>query len=79
MVFTQGLLRKPFSTAFLAKRAAPIMTEGLEVLVHEVMEAMTTAPFEIEVAWPFTEIGRSSRELSEERYEGIILLKASFE
>lgn len=44
VVLTQGLTRRPFSTAFFASRAAPSMTEGLEVLVQEVIEAITTAP-----------------------------------
>ena len=45
MVFTQGLRFKPRSTAFLATSAAPIITLGLEVLVHEVIAAITTAPW----------------------------------
>ena len=44
VVLTHGLRDRPFSTAFLASSAAPIMTEGLEVLVHEVIAAMVTAP-----------------------------------
>ncbi|CAB4612136.1 unannotated protein [freshwater metagenome] len=56
VVFTHGLLRKPFSTAFLARSAAPIITLGLEVFVQDVMEAITTAPFATEVAAPFNEI-----------------------
>ena len=44
MVFTHGRRCSPFSTAFLASSAAPIITEGLEVLVHEVIAAMLTAP-----------------------------------
>src|ERR1700721_4109988 len=43
-VFTQGLLARPFSTAFLASSAAATMTEGLEVFVQEVMAAITTEP-----------------------------------
>jgi hypothetical protein len=31
------------------------MTDGFDVLVQEVMEAIATAPFEIDVAVPFTE------------------------
>ena len=50
VVFTQGFEVSPFSTAFLARSAAPIMTEGLEVFVQEVIEAMTTSPFLIVVA-----------------------------
>src|SRR3954467_13288103 len=45
VVLTQGLRSRPFSTAFFASRAAPIITDGLEVLVHEVIAAMTTAPW----------------------------------
>ena len=37
----------PRSTAFLASSPAPIITEGLDVLVHEVMAAMTTCPWSI--------------------------------
>ena len=44
MVFTHGLRVSPRSTAFLATSAAPIITLGLEVLVQEVMAAITTAP-----------------------------------
>ena len=44
-VLTHGLLVSPFSTAFLASSAAPSMTDGLEVLVHEVIPATTTAPW----------------------------------
>ena len=42
VVLTHGLRSRPRSTAFLASRAAPIITDGLDVLVHEVMAAMTT-------------------------------------
>ena len=45
MVLTHGLLVSPFSTAFLASRAAPIITDGLEVLVHDVIAAIATAPW----------------------------------
>src|SRR5512143_2160052 len=44
-VLTHGLTVRPFSTAALASRAAPSMTDGFEVFVHEVIEAMTTAPW----------------------------------
>ena len=40
VVLTHGLRSSPFSTAFLASRAAPIITEGFEVLVHEVIAAI---------------------------------------
>ena len=45
VVLTHGLLVSPFSTAFLASRAAPIITEGFEVLVHDVIAAIATAPW----------------------------------
>src|SRR5581483_3844079 len=43
-VLTQGLLFRPFSRAFFATRPAAISTAGLEVLVQEVLAAITTAP-----------------------------------
>ena len=45
MVLTHGLRWRPFSTAFLASSAAPIITDGLEVLVQDVIAAITTAPW----------------------------------
>src|SRR5882757_9114073 len=45
VVFTHGLTARPRSTAFLASSAAPIITDGLDVFVHEVIEAITTAPW----------------------------------
>lgn len=45
MVLTHGLRVRPFSTAFLATRAAATMTYGLEVLVQDVMAATVTAPW----------------------------------
>ena len=44
LVFTQGLVLSPFSTAFLASRPAATITDGFEVLVQLVMAAMTTEP-----------------------------------
>ena len=43
-VFTHGLTVRPFAWALRATSPAAISTLGLEVLVHEVMAAMTTAP-----------------------------------
>ena len=57
VVFTQGFAFKPFSTAFLARSAAPSITEGFEVFVQEVMDAITTAPFATLVSEPRTETG----------------------
>ena len=56
VVFTQGLRARPASTAFLASRAAPTMTEGFEVLVHDVMAAMTTDPWSTDVRVPSSRI-----------------------
>ena len=44
VVLTHGLRDSPASTAFLASSAAPTITEGFEVFVHEVMAAITTEP-----------------------------------
>src|SRR3954453_2651610 len=57
VVLTHGLRWRPFSTAFLASSAAPIITEGLEVLVHEVMAAIATAPWSTSQAVPSMVIG----------------------
>jgi hypothetical protein len=45
VVLTQGLRCRPRSTAFLASRAAAIITDGFDVLVQEVMAAIVTAPW----------------------------------
>src|SRR6478736_975567 len=45
LVLTHGLVDRPFSTALRARRAAPSMTDGLDVLVQDVMPATTTAPW----------------------------------
>src|SRR5215469_6397389 len=44
-VLTQGLAVSPLATALRAKSPAPIMTLGFEVLVQEVMAAITTSPW----------------------------------
>ena len=49
---------RPFSTAFLASSAAPIITDGFEVLVHEVIAAITTAPWSISVSVPSSSVDR---------------------
>src|ERR1017187_9367266 len=57
---------RPASTAFLATSAAPIITDGLEVLVHEVIAAITTEPWSTLVCVPSARVtcagadGRSS-------------------
>src|SRR3712207_9479675 len=52
VVLTHGLVVSPRSTAFLASSAAPSITCGLEVLVQEVMAAITTCPWSISVSVP---------------------------
>jgi len=44
-VLTHGLAVRPFSTAFLATSAAAIITDGFDVLVHDVIDAIATAPW----------------------------------
>ena len=39
-----GSTDKPFSTAFLANKAAYNITPGLDVLVHDVIAAIITLP-----------------------------------
>src|ERR687883_1188048 len=43
-VFTHGLALRPFAAALRASRPAPIRTLGFEVLVQEVIAAITTSP-----------------------------------
>src|SRR5918993_2810664 len=56
LVLTQGLRSSPRSTAFFASSAAPTMTDGLDVLVHEVIAAITTAPWSISVSVPSSRV-----------------------
>ena len=41
-VFTHGGTVSPRSTAFFASSPAPIITDGLDVFVHDVIAAITT-------------------------------------
>src|SRR5207244_2071263 len=43
-VFTHGLTLRPLAAALRASRPAPTITLGFEVLVHDVMAAITTSP-----------------------------------
>src|SRR4029453_19222169 len=43
-VLTQGLVFSPFATALRARRPAASITLAFDVLVQEVMAAMTTSP-----------------------------------
>src|SRR3954471_500886 len=58
VVFTHGLLASPRSTAFLASSAAPIITCGFEVLVQDVIAAITTWPWSISVSVPSSIVTR---------------------
>src|ERR687890_2126908 len=63
-VLTHGLVASPRSTAFFASSPAPTITEGFEVLVQEVIEEMTTAPWSISNCVPpdvVTGVGRLAR------------------
>src|ERR671918_2864938 len=52
VVLTQGLRSRPRSTAFFASSAAAIITLGFDVLVHDVIAAMTTEPWSIWTSVP---------------------------
>src|SRR5271169_1583668 len=43
-VFTHGLAVKPLAAALRANRPAPIITLGFDVLVQDVIAAITTSP-----------------------------------
>src|SRR5579871_1052808 len=58
-VFTHGLRFRPRSTAFLASRAAPTITEGLDVFVQEVIAAITTEPWSTKVSVPSSSVTRT--------------------
>src|SRR3981189_1089145 len=50
-VLTQGLALRPLAAALRARRPAPISTLGLDVLVHEVIAAITTSPWPRSKLW----------------------------
>src|SRR6478735_6167500 len=56
VVLTHGLRCRPFSTAFLASSAAPIITDGFDVFVHDVMAAIATAPCPISNSDPSSRV-----------------------
>jgi hypothetical protein len=58
-VFTHGFGASPRSAAFLASSAAPIITSGLEVLVQEVIAAITTAPWSSSASCPSSSFTRT--------------------
>jgi hypothetical protein len=51
-VLTHGLVSSPASTAFLASRPAPSITDGFEVFVQLVIAAITTWPWSSVVSVP---------------------------
>ena len=55
-VFTHGWRSSPASTAFFASRPAPIITLGLEVLVQEVIAAITTRPWSSSTSVPSSSV-----------------------
>src|SRR5215469_2883916 len=61
VVLTHGLRSSPASTAFFASSAAPTITEGLEVLVQDVIAAMTTEPWSTDVCVPSSSVTCAGR------------------
>src|SRR5262245_19196122 len=53
-VFTHGFTVRPFATALRASRPAPIITLGFDVLVHDVIAAITTSPWPRSCSRPST-------------------------
>src|SRR5213078_4960091 len=53
-VFTHGFAFRPLAAALRARRPAPISTLGFEVLVQEVIAAITTSP------WPRSKLRPST-------------------
>ena len=54
LVLTEALTLSPRSTAFFASNPAATMTLGFDVLVHDVIAAITTAPCAIDSWWLLT-------------------------
>ena len=74
MVLTHGLRCRPFSTAFFASSPAPIMTDGLDVFVHDVIAAIVTAPWSMTNSVPspsVTLVGVDGRPLRAGGTDGI--------
>src|SRR6478752_10238726 len=59
-VLTQGFTVRPLATALRASRPAAISTEGFEVLVQEVIAAITTSPWPRSKSSPSTGTRRES-------------------
>src|SRR5262245_31840646 len=56
VVLTQGLRVRPASTALRASKAAPTITKGFEVLVQDVIAAITTEPWSTLVSVPSSKV-----------------------
>jgi hypothetical protein len=56
VVLTHGLDVRPFLLALRASRPAASMTEGLDVLVHDVIAAIATAPWSSVKLSPFARV-----------------------
>src|SRR5262249_58401537 len=54
--YSDGRRLTPASTVLRASSAAPTITDGLEVLVHEVMAAITTEPWSTAVLVPSSRV-----------------------
>src|SRR6476646_4979827 len=61
-VLTHGAEVRPLSTAFRASSAAASMTEGLEVFVQLVIEAIATMPWSISTSCPPARVTLTGRE-----------------
>src|SRR6185436_1523031 len=55
-VLTHGFDVSPFATALRASRPAPIITDGFDVLVHDVIAAITTWPWSSSVSVPSSSV-----------------------
>src|SRR3954469_8242940 len=53
-VFTHGFALRPLAAALRARRPAAINTDGFDVLVQEVMAAITTSPWPMSKFLPST-------------------------
>ena len=60
-VLTQGLERRPRTTALRARMPAPTITDGLDVFVQLVIAAITTWPWSSSKLWPSTVTGTATR------------------
>src|SRR5437588_12313376 len=75
VVLTHGLRDSPRSTAFCASSAAATITDGLDVLVHDVIAAIATAPWSSTTSVPSaraTGVGCDVRPLAPAAAEGTV-------